>query len=143
MNPVSFQLRVMQFAFIASVVMFFFVGQTLIPATPSINATFQWVIVFIAIGSASMGFVLQRIFLRAANKHASTAQGASALRVWRAGHILRFATAESVALFGLVLQSVGASANIVYALFGGSALLLLLWQPGAVPAETVSRTTVG
>jgi FtsH-binding integral membrane protein len=143
MNPVVLQLRVMQVVMIVSVPLFFFVSRTLQSPAQSVNASIQWVIVLCAAGSALLGFIVQPILLRARSQSLPPALNSTPLGPWRAGHIVRFATAESVALFGFVLRALGCSPNLVYLLFGSGLLLLLLWRPGAIPTQTKSQGSIG
>jgi hypothetical protein len=138
MNPAVLQLRVMQGAFIVSVLLFFVVIRTLPPSPVMANPTLQWAIVSAAILSAISGFVVQRMILRAASHASAPRPYPILLRQWMTGHLFRFATAESVALFGVVLNRLGGPSAFVYALFGAGLLLLLLWQPGAVPTQSQS-----
>jgi hypothetical protein len=139
MNPAAFTLRVMQIAFIVSVALFYFVGSTLHPAAQAVSRPVQSVVALCAICSALMGFLGQKYGFGAPNPSRPAPLGSTALKRWFAGHILRFATAESVALFGLVLRALGGPSTTVYMLFGASLLLLLLWQPGKVPTAAQSN----
>ncbi len=143
MRPVVFQLRIIQFAMVASVLMFFYVGRTLPVPSQNAAASFQWAIVACAIASALGGFIAQRTVQRASSQTLQPARTSTPLARWQMGHIIRFASAESVALFGFVLRSLGAPSAIVYSLFGGGMLLLLLWQPGAAPTPSESQSSIG
>jgi hypothetical protein len=143
MNPAIFLVRFLQCAFIISVLLFIYVLHIVHPAPHSVNASLQWGIVFCAIASALVGFYVQRMLLRFPNQPLSATQGSNLLRPWFTGHLLRFATAESVALFGFLLRMLGSSSILVTVLFMGGLLLLLLWQPGAIPTETASHSSAG
>ncbi|HUD73891.1 MAG TPA: hypothetical protein VMQ76_02385 [Terracidiphilus sp.] len=143
MNPAILVVRTLQCAMIVSVLMFIFVLKVIHPAPHSVSASFQWSIVFCAVASALMGFIVQRMLLRARSKSLPAAQSPDPRGPWLSGHIIRFATAESVALFGFVLRMMGSTSILVAVLFVTSLLLLLLWQPGAVPTETESQSTKG
>jgi hypothetical protein len=143
MNPKSHVLRIMQVTFIISVGLFYYVSGTVHPAAHSVNPTVQWAIVLCAAASALMGFIVQPILLRGPGQPLPENQNSARLTRWMSGHILRFATAESVALFGLVLHILGSSSVVVNVLFGSSILLLLFWQPGAIPAQTESQSSIG
>jgi hypothetical protein len=135
MSPVILQLRIMQFVFIISVGLFYYVSGTIHPAAQSVDTSVQSAVVLFAIASALMGFIVQRILLRAPKQSLPEKQDSTPFRRWFAGHILRFATAESVALFGFVLHSLGSPAVLVNALFVSGILLLLIWQPGTCPPQ--------
>jgi hypothetical protein len=135
MNPVNFVLRVMQAAFVVSVLLFYYVISMIHPAAQAVNVSMQNAIVLCAIASALMGFIVQRMMLRNPSRSIPEKQSSILFSRWFAGHILRFATSESVALFGVVLHSLGSSSALVNALFISSLLLLLIWQPGTCPPE--------
>jgi hypothetical protein len=143
MKPVTFIMRVLQISFIVSVVLFFRVSAMIPPVQHSVSASFQYGIVLCAIASALIGFIVQRMFLRVPNQTTLSTQKSTPLNRWFAGHLIRFATAESVALFGLVLRMIGSSSTLVYLLFGGGLALLLIWQPGAIPVQTESQSSAG
>lgn len=136
MKSATFQLCIMQVSMIAFVLFLIYFSRAAQPTSQSVSVLFQWGIVAVACVDAVAGFVLQRIILRASSQSSPSVQNATPLARWKKGHIVRFAMAESVALFGFVLRMTGASSTPIYLLFGGGLLLLLFWQPGAVPAET-------
>lgn len=140
MNPAILVLRILQLAFVVSVLLFYYVLLVVCPALQSVSAYLQWVIVCCAIASAIAGFIMQRVILNAPDRLNSLGQTSTPRGRWLTGHVLRFATAESVALFGFVLRMMGSYSNVVIALFAGSLLLLLFWQPGQVPAAIESQS---
>lgn len=143
MNPAIVTVRILQCAMIVSVMLFYLVLHLTHPAPQSVNANVQLAIVCCAIASAMGGFIMQRVILNAPARPNASGQNSTARGRWLSGHVIRFATAESVALFGFVLRTMGSYSNVVIALFAGSLLLLILWQPGEVPAENESRSPIG
>jgi hypothetical protein len=142
MNPALVTVRTLQCAMIVSVLMFIYILHVIHPAPHSVNATVQWSILFCAMGSALMGFIVQRRMLRAPSQSLPATDNSTLFRPWFAGHVLRFATAESVALFGVVLRMMGSTSILVTVLFVSSLLLMLLWQPGTVPTQTESQISI-
>jgi hypothetical protein len=138
MNPVKFQLRIVQISFIISVGLFYYVISMIHPTAHAVNSSMQSAIVLCAIASALMGFIVQRMMLRAPSLSLPEKQNSILLTRWYAGHILRFAAAESVALFGLVLHMLGSSSTLVNVMFICSLFLLLIWQPGTCPPKNES-----
>jgi hypothetical protein len=130
MNPATLQLRIVQISFIISVGLFYYVLSMIQPAAHAVNSSMQSAIVLCAIVSAYSGFWLQQRFLRIRSQSLPTESKSTPLSRWFAGHILRFATAESVALYGVVLHMFGSSSTLVNVMFICSLLLLLIWQPG-------------
>jgi hypothetical protein len=138
MNPVIFQLRIMQIVFIVSVGLFYYVLSIIQPTAHAVNPTIQSVLVLCAIAFVLMGFIVQRMMLRTPSQSLPEKQNSILLNRWFAGHILRFATAESVALFGVVLHIFGSSSVLVNVMFLCSLLLLLIWQPETCPPNNQS-----
>lgn len=135
MKQPLFTMRVMQVAFIVSILLFIYVLHTIHPPLQSVNPAFEWAIVSCAAVSAVAGFLVQKALLRPPSQSLPPTQNSTPLNRWFSGHIFRFATAESVALFGFALRMVGSSSVLVTFMFGSSLLLLLLWQPGECPME--------
>jgi hypothetical protein len=143
MNPAIVMVRILQLAIVVSVLLFYFVLHVVHPAPHDVNASVEWGIACCAIASAAAGFIMQGVILNAPDRPNSLGQTSTPQGRWLTGHVIRFATAESVALFGFVLRMMGSYSNLVIALFASSLILLLLWQPGAVPTETGSKNTMG
>lgn len=140
MDPAIRLVRILQFAFIVSVLLFFDVATRLLrPPAQSVNPAVQWTIVIVSIACASSGFLVQRMLRRTPNMPLSTIQRTDLLRPWLMGHLIRFAMAESVALFGFVLRGLGSSSKLVNTMFAASLLLLILWRPGEVPTPNESQ----
>jgi hypothetical protein len=139
MNPVLRTVRMMQVMFIVSILLFILVLYLDAPATQSVDATVQCGIVCCAIAFALSGFIVQRMLRRAPSQSLPGTQSSTPRSRWFAGHLVRFATAESVALFGFTLRWMGSSSNMITLLFAGSLLLLVVWQPGEVPAAIESQ----
>jgi F0F1-type ATP synthase membrane subunit c/vacuolar-type H+-ATPase subunit K len=135
MKQPLFTMRVMQVAFITSVLLFMYVLHAAHPPVQSVPPALEWAIVICAAASALAGFIVQKALLCPPSQPLAAARNSTPLNGWFTGHIIRFATAESVALFGFVLRMMGSSSVMVTVLFGSSLLLLLLWQPGECPME--------
>jgi len=142
MNPAIRVVRILQFAMIFSVLLFYLVLHLIHPAPQNVDSTVQLAIVCCAIASAMAGFIMQRAVQNAPDRPNASGQTSTARGRWLSGHVVRFATGESVALFGFVLGIMGSTSNVVIALFAGSLLLLVFWQPGEVPAENESQNPI-
>ena len=140
MNPAIVKVRVMQVAFIVSVLLFYFVLHVSHPAQQPVDPLIQLIVVSAAMITASLGLIVQRILLQQApDQSLPLPQNRDPRSRWFSGHVIRFATAESVALVGFVLRMIGDSSNVVPVLFVVSLVLLTIWQPGEVPTETESQ----
>jgi hypothetical protein len=143
MNPAVRLVRILQITFIMSVLLFILVLHVVNPARQSVDITVQWAIVFVAITSAMAGFIMQRVILNAPDRLNALGQSSTPQGRWLTGHVIRFATAEWVALSGFALRMMGSTSNLVIVLFTGSLLLLLFWQPGEVPTANEPKNPMG
>ena len=104
---------------------------------PRTNAEFgpmQWVIVLAAMYCAISGFTLQRFFSKERPQSRRGGTGSAPYR-WSIGHLMRLATACSVAIWGAVTPILKGPLLMAYAFCGLGILLLLVWSPGAVPSQ--------
>jgi len=131
-------LRILQIAQIAFIVACFFVKRLGNVETSGAISLVQWFIVAGAVWSAISGFSVQRRFNRS-DRPQNRTKKSTALSRWRAGHTMRLASATAVGLWGMVLHYSGGPDWLVNSLLGLALLLLLIWKPGAVPAENTAR----
>ncbi len=138
MNP-ALQIRIIQFVLIASALSLIPLIRMQSQPTHSVSATLQLIIVLVAASSAESGFIVQRSLLRARGR----SNASTPLTRWRAGQIIRLATAFSVILYALVLRILGGSSKLVGLLYVSGLVLLLILRPVALPTETESQCSVG
>ncbi len=141
MKPAAFMMRIMQVVFIVSIFLFIYVCHIIPAPARSVNTSSQYFIVLCAIASAASGFIVQRLMLRVPRQTSLSTQKSTPFSRWYSGHIFRFATAESVALFGFVLHMVGSPPTLVNLLFATALILQLIWQPGIIPEQTESHNS--
>lgn len=111
---------------------------------PKKNAEFgpiQWVIVLAATYCAVSGFTSQRFFNKERPRSRPGGTGSTPYRRWSIGHLIRLATACSVALWGAVTPILKGPLWMAYAFCGLGILLVLVWTPGTPPPEDLPRTT--
>ena len=125
----AFTMRVLKFAFIASVVMFFYIVVTL-PAAPKqpLDPKVGLLITILALTNIAFGFGARRLVDRPARAAASTP-----LKRWMTAGVLSLAFFESCPLFGLALHFLGATLRHVEILFAAGLLSMLFWSPGSPP----------
>jgi len=138
MNPVI-QIRIIQFVMILSALSLIPFSRMQPQPTHTVSATFQLIIVLVAAASAESGFTVQRKMLRVRGQ----SNASTPLTRWRAGQIIRLATAYSVILYALVLRILGGSSKLAGALYVSGLLLLLIWRPGVIPTDTPSQRSAG
>ncbi len=114
-----------------------------IPTTSySLNPAFYFVVSGVAASTVIVMLAIRRALLaRAETVLSSKASDAAALARWRAAHILAYALSESVALYGVVLHFVGATASQV-APFLIAALLLMMFLRPVLPGPAMGSEPI-
>jgi len=97
----------------------------------------QWAIILAATYCAVSGFTSQRFFNK--ERPRSRGTGSTPYRRWSLGHLVRLATACSVALWGAVTPILKGPLWLAYTLCGVGIVLLLVWTPGTPPPEDVPK----
>jgi hypothetical protein len=100
----------------------------------------QWVIVLAAAYCAVSGFTFQRYINKEPSRSQRVRGDSTAFRRWSVGHLIRLASACSVAMWGAVIPIYKGPLWIAGALCGIGILLLLVWRPGTPPSEGFRRT---
>ena len=134
------QLRIIQVLCIVFVASCILLTHSLVHGTKHISFTLQIVAILFALWTAYSGFWLQRLLARVGSnpeRLPATNKKSTPFTRWRAGHLMRLATATSVGLWGFVLYFLGGSSWLVDALLALGLLLLLLWSPGSSPDSTL------
>jgi hypothetical protein len=99
--------------------------------------TAHWFVIVAAIWSAISGFTLQRRILNRPARPRKPSSTSTPFTRWRAGHIARLWTATAVGMWALLLGEFAGPPWLVNIFFAVGLLLLLVWTPGAVPAQGV------
>jgi hypothetical protein len=134
MNSPERQLRLVQVSEILFIVVCFFVKRLGPAETDGTFSPGQWLAIVAAIWCAIAGFTVQRKINRRNTRPGKPSRGTPLSR-WKTGHLVRLSTAMAVALCGLVLHYSGGPEWVVNVFFGLALLLLLIWRPGATPAQ--------
>jgi hypothetical protein len=129
------QLRLVQGGEILFIVLCFFVKRIGTVEARNAISPGHWLVILLAIWSGVAGFTLQRRINRGARWSQNLLQTSAALRRWRAGHLIRLSSATAVGMWGVVLHYTAGPEWLVNVLLGLAVLLLLIWRPGATPAE--------
>ena len=128
-------LRVVQWALLASIVLYGIVGQVVGPAPSKVDATLSYLFATLSVAIVGAIFVVRRtLVLRAGETLATRPEDSLSLNHWRTGYVATYVLCESLALFGLILRLRGSpvEASVPYYM-GGFVLLLFFWprQPAA------------
>lgn len=132
MTPQQSVMRIMKYAFIASILLFLVVALR-IPskAVHPPQHIAEIIIIVVALVNLALGWNGRRFFAALSKANAANA---TPLQQWFTANVFSLALMESCALFALVLHLLGSSNKLVGFLFGCSLLTLFIWNPGAPPA---------
>ena len=122
-------LRAVQWAMLASIVLYAIVGEVAGPAPRGVDATFSYLFATLSVAIVGAIFVVRRtLVLRAGETLTSRPEDSLSLNHWRTGYIITYALCEALALFGLILRFRASpeQASVFYYL-GGFVLLLFFW----------------
>lgn len=96
---------------------------------------FQWLLIGMGVWAIISGFMLEHLMITYPNRVRRPSTRSTPIGRWRAGNLVRVASATSVSLWGLILRSNGGPTSIAFALIAVGGLLLLVWRPSARPAD--------
>jgi hypothetical protein len=124
-------LRILQFALLASLVLYALVAATLNPPRSSSPAPLVFFgLTFLSVVNVAVILFIRRLMVsRAEATLRESPEDAAALMRWRSGYIVIYAAAEGIALFGLVLHFVGYRLVEVAPFFVAGFILLLFYAP--------------
>ena len=125
------KLRLIQSVYIVAIPLFGWVAESVRGRGSSDWTLWHWVMTGLALYAAFGGFFLRRKLMRRSEEAlAKDASNPKALKQWRAGHLIGFASAEVIVLWGVVVRMVLGGALWQALLFYAAGLfLLLLWTP--------------
>lgn len=128
-------IRLLQIALLASIVMYVMVGERVAGRLPP-NLPLYYAISFISISLIGAIFVVRRTFLTHSEAQLrANPENPALLARWRSGYIVIYVLCESLALFGLVLRMTGFQLSQTWAFYLGSFALMLLFGPRQPKAE--------
>ena len=129
--------RAVQIAFLVSVVLYVAVGERVGSIERLNEPVLFYVLSLVTIIIVGVILVVRRtLVLQSAAALASRPRDAATLNRWRAGHIMTYALAEAVALFGLVLRFIGFTLSQVWSFYIAGFILLLFFGPRLPESET-------
>ena len=122
-------LRMVQWAMLASIVLYAIVGQAVGPAPRGVDAALSYLFATLSVAIVGAIFVVRRtLVLRAGESLAAHPEDELSLDHWRTGYIATYCLCEALALFGLILRFRGSPVEAsVYYYLGGFILLLFFW----------------
>jgi hypothetical protein len=130
MNSALRTLRAVQFALLASILLYLGLGEMFHPAHRPIDPSLSYL--FTTLGAAVVGmiFVVRRtLVIRAAETLLSQPEDAVSLNHWRTGYVATYALCEALALFGLVQRFLGSNLQQSIPYYLGGFVLLAFFRP--------------
>jgi hypothetical protein len=123
-------LRIIQVAFISSVILYMLVGEVAGRRPAMSNPTIAVAIAVIAASTVAIIAILRRIMLMpAAAVLSSNPSDGSALTRWRAATLVVLALCESIGLYGLVLRFLGFTLTQTMPFYLAAILMMLYFGP--------------
>lgn len=134
------KLRLIQSVYIVAIPLFGWVAESVRGRGSSDWTLWHWVMTGLALYAALGGFFLRRKLMRRSEEAlAKDASNPKALKQWQAGHLIGFASAEAIVIWGVVVRMVLGGALWQASLFYAAGLFLLLWTP-RMPITTPAST---
>ncbi len=135
MDSARRMLQAVRIAFIAVIVTYFFIVNGVPSHTPP-NPTMLVVLVALACVDIVALLILRQILvIRPEQQLLLNAADVKALATWKAGHIVMYAMALSVAIYGLLLHFLGFPIRQVIPFFAVAILLLALLPPRSLESR--------
>src|SRR5690242_14046522 len=101
-------LRVVQWAMLASILLYGFLGEVLGPRARAVDPNLNYLFSTLGVAIVGVIFVVRRtLVLRAASSLALHPDDLISLNHWRTGYFASYALCDALALFGLVLRFMG------------------------------------
>jgi hypothetical protein len=123
-------LRVVQFAMLASVALYWIVGEVVRPFARPLDPTLSYLFTTVGVAIVGMIFVVRRtLVLRAADSLAAHPDDQLSLGHWRTGYIATYVLCEALALFGLILRFLGGPLAQSVPYYLGGFVLLWFFRP--------------
>jgi len=123
-------LRALQWAMLASILLYGVVGELAGPVARSVDPTLSYIFTTLGVAIVGVIFVVRRtLVLRAAESLATHPDDSLSLNHWRTGYIATYALCEALALFGLVQRFLGSNLQQSVPYYLGGFVLLFFFRP--------------
>jgi hypothetical protein len=123
-------LRIVQWAMLASIVLYGVVGEVVDSPTKAVDASLSYIFTTAGVAMVGIIFVVRRtLVLRSAESLATRPDDSLTLSHWKSGYIATYALCEGLALFGLILRFMGCSFQQCLPFYIGGFVLLFFFGP--------------
>ncbi|SRR5581483_7739687 len=132
-------LRVLQWAMIASILLYVGVGQVVKPLGRRLDPSMSYLFATLAVAVIGIIFVVRRtLVFRAAASLATQPDDRLTLSQWTTGYIATYALCEALALFGLALHFMGGNLQATGPYYLGGFILLFFFRPQIPEADVTT-----
>ncbi|HEX8811064.1 MAG TPA: hypothetical protein VF742_03640 [Terracidiphilus sp.] len=123
-------LRAVQWAMLASILLYGLVGEVVGPAARSVDPALSYLFTTLAVAIVGAIFVVRRtLVLRAAESLVVQPEDMLSLNHWRTGYLATYALCEALALFGLIQRFLGSTLQQSALYYVGGFVLLFFFRP--------------
>ena len=123
-------LRAVQWAMLASILLYGIVGEVVGPVARAIDPSLSYLFTTLGVAIVGVIFVVRRtLVLRAAESLATHPDDDLSLNHWRTGYFATYALCEALALFGLAQRFLGSSLQQSAPYYIGGFVLLFFFRP--------------
>jgi F0F1-type ATP synthase membrane subunit c/vacuolar-type H+-ATPase subunit K len=123
-------LRAVQWAMLASILLYVLVGQLAGPVARALDPSLSYLFATLGVAIVGIIFVVRRtLVFRAAASLATQPEDILSLNQWRTGYVATYALCEALALFGLILRFVGGNLQQAMPYYLGGFVLLFFFRP--------------
>lgn len=123
-------LRAVQWAMLASILLYAMAGEFIRPAARMLDPTFSYLFTTLGVAIVGVIFVVRRtLVFRAAESLVSHPEDNISLNHWKTGYIATYALCEALALFGLVERFLGCSLQQSIPYYLGGFVLMVFFRP--------------
>jgi F0F1-type ATP synthase membrane subunit c/vacuolar-type H+-ATPase subunit K len=136
MSAVLKTLRVLQWAMLASILLYIPVGQIAHPIARALDPSVSYLFATLGVAIVGIIFVVRRtLVFRAAASLVTQPEDILSLNQWRTGYIATYALCEALALFGLTMRFLGGNLQASGPYYLGGFILLFFFRPQQPEAE--------
>jgi hypothetical protein len=123
-------LRAVQWAMLASILLYGIVGEVVGPVVRALDPSLSYLFTTLGVAIVGVIFVVRRtLVLRAAESLATHPDDDLSLNHWRTGYFATYALCEALALFGLAQRFLGSSLQQSAPYYIGGFVLLFFFRP--------------
>ena len=141
MSGVLKTLRTVQWSLLASVALYFVLGELAGPRPRGVDPVLSYIFTTLGVGIVGSIFVIRRTLVqRSAASLASHPDDSLSLNHWKTGYLATYFLSEALALFGLVLRFRGSQTQQSLLFYIGGFALLFFFRASDPATSSSSRT---